>query len=280
MAVAEAEAIALPTEPSAGRKVWRWMYRNLPSFIVILAVWEAISRSLGEPLLFPTVESIARRAWELAGTGAIFKHSAYTAWRILLSMIIAIALGVPLGILMGRFRIWEHFWLPILAVLLPIPALAWSPVLVLWFGLGGTTVVFITAFAATLPVMSSTWTGVKTVNPVWVRAARSMRARGMSMFWKVIVPGALPFILSGIRIGLGRAWRAEVAGEMVAASEWGLGYAIFDSQQYLDIAYMLTGIAVIGLIGFIMEKFIFQTIETRTVVKWGMMKEAAGDEKE
>ena len=136
-----------------------------PPCLVILAVWEAISRSLGEPLLFPTVESIARRAWEVAGTGAIFSHSAYTAWRILLSMIIAIALGVPLGILMGRFRIWEHFWLPILAVLLPTPALAWSPVLVLWFGLGGTPVAFITAFAATLPGMSSTWTGVKEAGP-------------------------------------------------------------------------------------------------------------------
>lgn len=276
MAVAEAEILTLPSEPSAAWKVWQWCYRNLPSFIFILAVWEAISQSLGEPLLFPTVGAIGRRAWELAGTGVIFKHSAYTAWRILQSMIIAIALGI----LMGRFRIWEHFWLPILAVLLPIPALAWSPVLVLWFGLGGTTVVFITAFAATLPIMSSTWTGVKTVNPIWVRAARSMRARGMPLFWKVIAPGALPFILSGIRIGLGRAWRAEVAGEMVAASEWGLGYAIFDSQQYLDIAYMLTGIAVIGIIGFIMEKFIFQAIERHTVVKWGMMKEVAGDDKE
>ena len=95
-------------------------------------------------------------------------------------------------------------------MLLPIPALAWSPILVLWFGLGNTTMIFITAFAAALPAISSTWTGVKTINPIWIRAAQSMNAEGMTLFWKVIFPGSLPFILSGIRIGLARAWRAGI----------------------------------------------------------------------
>jgi NitT/TauT family transport system permease protein len=280
MAVAQAEAIQLPGELTAAQRAWRWTYTNVPSFLVILLVWEAIARIWGDPLLFPPVGAILRRAAEVTGTGVIFVHSFHTAWRILFGMVIAIVVGVPIGILMGRHRLWEHFWLPILAVLLPIPALAWSPVLVLWFGLGNVTMIFIISFAAALPVMSSTWTGVKTVNPVWVRAAQSMRARGLPLFWKVIMPGALPFILSGIRIGLARAWRAAVAGEMVAASNWGLGYAIFDSQQYLDTAYMLTGIAVIGVIGFVMEKFIFQRVEYHTVVKWGMMAEAAGEKSE
>jgi len=178
-----------------------------------------------------------------------------------------------IGCAMGRYRIWERFWLPIVAVLLPIPALAWTPVVVLWFGLGDATMIFITTFGAVLPIISNTWTGVKSVNPAWIRAAKSMNCSGYRLFLKVIFPASLPFILSGIRVGLARAWRAGVAAEMVAASDWGLGYAIFASREFLDISYMLCGIAMIGLLGFVMEKFIFQKIEAMTVIKWGMMED-------
>ena len=194
----------------------------------------------------------------------------------MIGMLIAGFVGIAIGIAMGRVGWFEKFMIPILSMLLPIPALAWSPILVLWFGLGNTTMIFITAFAAALPAISSTWTGVKTINPIWIRAAQSMNAEGMTLFWKVIFPGSLPFILSGIRIGLARAWRAGIAGEMVAASDWGLGYAIFDSREDLDTAFMLVGIAAIALVGFVMEKFIFEKFEKVTVVKWGMMEEVGG----
>jgi NitT/TauT family transport system permease protein len=100
-----------------------------------------------------------------------------------------------------------------------------------------------------------------------------MNCSGHRLFLKIIFPGALPFILSGVRVGLARAWRAGVAAEMVAASQWGLGYAIFASREFLDISFMLCGIAMIGLVGFVMEKFIFQKLEAMTVIKWGMMED-------
>lgn len=258
-------------------RVWKAIKMNVPSFIVIMIVWEFIARYLAQdPLLFPSLSGVAERAWELTVSGIILKHTFHTGWRILVGILIASVLGIGIGIWMGRSRLAENFWVPILSVLLPIPALAWSPILVLWFGLGNTTMIFITSTAAAIPICFNTWTGVKTVNEVWIRAARSMNADGLRLFWRVVLPGSLPYILTGLRIGLARAWRAGVAGEMVAASHWGLGYAIFDSREELDIAFMLTGIVVIGLLGFTIEKVLFQTLEARTVIKWGMMEEAAG----
>jgi len=282
MAVATRDEVKVPIELSGKEKTFNWIRDNIPSFILLLAGWEAIAWFVAEPALFPRVGPIFYRAYEViflkAGdtTCVLCVHVYHTAWRILVGMAIATVVGVTIGIGMGRISWFERLMVPILSMLLPIPALAWSPILVLWFGLGNTTMIFITAFAAALPAISSTWTGVKTVNPIWIRAATSMNAEKMTLFWKVIFPGSLPFILSGIRIGLARAWRAGVAGEMVAASDWGLGYSIFDSREDLDTAFMLVGIACIALVGFVMEKFIFEKIEKVTVVKWGMMEEVGG----
>jgi NitT/TauT family transport system permease protein len=267
------QEIQLPQASSIWEKTWQWCAANLPSFIVIFALWEIVSRIWGDPVLFPTLEDIASRGWELTKSGILLKHTFATAYRILGSMVLAIGLGVLIGFAMGRYRVWERFWLPIVAVLLPIPALAWTPVVVLWFGLGDTTMIFITTFGAVLPIISNTWTGAKSVNSAWIRAANSMNCSGHRLFLRIIFPGSLPFVLSGVRVGLARAWRAGVAAEMVAASDWGLGYAIFASREFLDISFMLCGIAMIGLVGFVMEKFIFQKIEAMTVIKWGMMED-------
>jgi NitT/TauT family transport system permease protein len=205
--------------------------------------------------------------------GPIFIHTAATAWRLPFSFALAAIIGVSIGILMGRFSFWESFFVPLIAALLPIPALAWTPIVVLWVGFGNATVIVITTFAAVLPIAMAVWTGVKTVNPVWLRAAQSMNADNMTIFRTVVLPGSLPMIMSGLRIGLARAWRAVVAAEAFAGIKWGLSAGIFDAQEYLDIAFMMVALAVLGLFGYLLEKILFQPIERRTVIKWGMMEE-------
>jgi NitT/TauT family transport system permease protein len=173
---------------------------------------------------------------------------------------------------MGRYAFWESFFVPILAVLLPIPALAWTPIAILWFGLGDVTVIIIIAFASFLPVAMAVWTGVKTVNPVWIRAAQSMNASKMTIFRTVVLPGSLPMIMGGMRLGLARAWRAGVGAEAFAGIRWGLSAGIFNAQEFLDIAFMMVAIAILGLFGYALEKTLFQPIESRTLVRWGMME--------
>jgi len=103
-----------------------------------------------------------------------------------------------------------------------------------------------------------------------------MGADENSLFWKVIIPGASPFIITGMRQAFLRSWIAVVGAEMIAASDWGLGWVIFDAQQYLQTNVMMASIAVIGLIGFVFERVVFGSIERATVLRWGMTRMAKG----
>jgi len=109
------------------------------------------------------------------------------------------------------------------------------------------------------------------VRPVWLRAAEAMGAGERAMFWKVILPGALPYVLTGLRLGLAQAWRILVAVEMLMSVERGLGWMIFGARQFLNTDVMLSGIAVIGAVGLLLEKQVFERLERYTVVRWGML---------
>ncbi len=128
----------------------------------------------------------------------------------------------------------ENFFLPLVSALMPIPSFSLVPLFMLWFGIGNTTTVLVVLYAATFPILFNTWSGVRSVNPIWLRAAGAMGADEHKMFWKVILPGASPFIITGMRQGFLRAWIAVVGAEMIAASDWGLGWVIFDAKEFLQ----------------------------------------------
>src|SRR5437879_9047741 len=147
---------------------------------------------------------------------------------------------------------------------------------ILWFGLGNAASIALVLYAATFPVILNTWTGVKSVNRIWVRAAEAMGAGERAVFRRVVLPGSLAFVIAGLRQAFARAWIAVVGGEMIAATSWGLGWVIFDSKEFLNTDVMMASLAVIGLIGFAFERLIFHTIEQRTVSRWGMVKAIKG----
>ena len=111
--------------------------------------------------------------------------------------------------------------MPLVSALMPIPSLAWVPVFILWFGLGNTVAILIVFYAALFPMLLNTWSGVRAVNPIWLRAAGAMGANERALFWKVIVPGASPFIITGLRQAFLRAWIAVIGAEFLAASDFG-----------------------------------------------------------
>ncbi|HVA15347.1 MAG TPA: ABC transporter permease subunit, partial [Stellaceae bacterium] len=180
------------------------------------------------------------------------------------------------GIAMARFKPVENFFLPLVSALMPIPSFSLVPLFMLWFGIGNTTTVLVVFYGATFPILFSTWSGVRAVNPLWLRAAGAMGADEKRLVWKVIVPGASPFIITGMRQGFLRAWIAVVGAEMIAASTYGLGWVIFDAEQFLQADIMLASIVVIGVIGFVFERLVFGSIEKATVQKWGMVRIAKG----
>src|SRR5207245_370479 len=183
-----------------------------------------VSSGLFSSALSPSLAVIVPALVQMVVSGSIFVHIAYTLYRILWGLGLAALLGVPVGILMGRFKAAERFVLPLVSVLSPIPSLAWVPVFILWFGLGNAASVALVFYAATFPIILNTWTGVRSINRIWIRAAETMGAGGGELFRKVVLPGSLPFVIAGLRQAFARSWIAVVGGEMIAATSWGLGW--------------------------------------------------------
>lgn len=242
-------------------------------FIVVGILWEAFAL-LGPfpPKLFPPIETIFSTSLRLIGNGILLVHAWSTLLRLVIAFVLAGLAGVGLGIIIGRYRWAEDFFLPLVSIGNPIPGLAYAPLFVLWFGLGNLPAVLLVAFAAAFPIVLNTWTGVKAVKEIWIRAAQAMGAADRQLFWKVVFPGALPYILTGLRLGLARAWRVLVAVEMLTSVRLGLGWLIFGAREFLNTDVMMAGIAVIGLVGFLLEKLVFQKLEELTLVRWGMME--------
>lgn len=253
------------------------MATTLFPFLVLAALWEVtVWLEIFPRVLMPSLLTVAETGWRLLLSGQLFMHVSASVGRLMAGFAIGAVVGIVLGVLMGSIRSMERFFLPLLSALMPVPSLAWIPLFVLWFGLGNVATLNVIIFAAVLPVAFNTWTGVKTVNPVWVRAAESMKCTGTSLYVRVIFPASLAMVFTGLRIGLSQAWRALVAGEMLAATEWGLGFAIFDAREFLATDVMLVMVFCIGLTGYLIVALLFGLIEKNTVVKWGMLKGELG----
>lgn len=251
---------------------WRAFWRGAAGVVVLLALWELFARSgLFNQALTPPLDKIAKVGWRLLLDGSLLRNSAYTLGRVLAGLFFACLIAIPLGIAMGRIRAVERFFMPVISGLMPIPSLAWVPIFVLWFGIGNATTIIVVTYAATFQVVYNVWIGVRAVNPLWVRAAMSMGANRRALFRKVVLPGALPYVFTGLRLGFGRAWIAVIGGEMLANPSWGLGRVIFDAKEFLNSEVMLSSLVAIGVIGLIFERLVFQTVEERTIARWGMV---------
>jgi NitT/TauT family transport system permease protein len=246
-----ADALTLEVEgASRDEPRWRVIWRNAVPFILVAAIWEAVARAGVFPArLFPALETIAATFWRLTIDGILPHHALETLAR--LGAGFALAALISIGA--------------------PIPGLAYAPLFLLWFGLGNKSTVLLVGFVSAFPIIFNTWTGVKAVKDIWVRSAQAMGADNSRLFRHVILPGALPYILTGLRLGLAQAWRILVGVEMLAAVPWGLGWMIFGAREFLNMDVMLAGVAVIAIIGLALEKLVFQRLEQFTVVRWGMM---------
>ena len=249
----------------------------LVSFGLAAVAWETFARSgLFAPALSPSLLAVGAALIGMIRNGTLAVHVLYTLGRIVIGLGLAAAVAIPLGLLMGRSGRVERFLLPLVSVLNPIPSLAWVPLFILWFGLGNAAAIALVIYAATFPLVLNTWTGVRSVNRLWVRAAEAMGADPRALLLKVMLPAALPYVITGLRQAFARAWIAVVGGEMIAATTWGLGWAIFDAKEFLNTDVMLAALLVIGALGFSIERLVFQAVEGRTVGRWGLVRVGRG----
>jgi NitT/TauT family transport system permease protein len=268
--------LSVPTHGAAARGGFADGARSVAGavfpFLVVGALWEIVAHlGVFPERLFPPLETIASAFVQLTLNGILPRHAVETLFRLLAGFAIAGSVGVAIGIAMGRSRRAQDIFLPLVSIGAPIPGLAYAPLFLLWFGLGNVAAILLVGFVAMFPVILNTWTGVKAVKEIWLRSAVALGASDRRLFRKVVLPGALPYILTGLRLGLAQAWRTLVGVEMLAAVPWGLGWMIFGAREFLNTDVMLAGVVVIGVLGLALEKLVFQRLERFTVQRWGMM---------
>lgn len=221
----------------------------------VLWLWWAVTAAgLIDPLFLPSPQAVAKRGWQLLTEGyvgsSLWQHLGASLGRIGLALFAALLSAIPLGIAMGRSRIARGIFDPLIEFYRPIPPLAYLPLIVIWCGIGELSKVLLIYLAIFAPIVIAT--GVRTVDPAKLRAAQSLGATSAQLIRHVIVPSALPEILTGIRIGLGVGWSTLVAAELIAATS-GLGFMVQSAAQFLVTDVVILGILIIALIACTLE---------------------------
>lgn len=234
---------------------------------VIVIVWQlAVMLTGAHPSLLPPPLQTAKTLASVVASGELFMHIGMSLGRVLTAWILGAAVAIPLGLAMGRFKMFERLLDPIIELFRPISPLAWIPLAILWFGIGESGKVFVIFIATFFPTVLATVAGVKGVDPVLVRAGQVLGCRDeTTIFRKIILPAALPSIVVGLRISFGTGWAAIIAAELVAAQS-GLGYLIADGMEILRADLVLVGMVAIGIIGVVFDT-IFRAVHRR--YGWG-----------
>ncbi|NVH62889.1 taurine ABC transporter permease TauC [Pseudomonas simiae] len=233
----------------------RWI--SLSTLVALLIIWWAVTATgVIEPLFLPPPSAVLQKGWLLATTGymdsTLWQHLNASLSRIGLGLGFAVLTAVPVGIAIGSNRIARGILDPLIEFYRPIPPLAYLPLIVIWCGIGELSKVLLIYLAIFAPIAIATATGVRTVDPAKLRAAQSLGATRAQLIRHVILPSALPDILTGVRIGLGVGWSTLVAAELIAATS-GLGFMVQSAAQFLVTDVVVLGILVIALIAFAME---------------------------
>ncbi|MDL5363029.1 ABC transporter permease [Halalkalicoccus sp. NIPERK01] len=184
------------------------------------------------------------------GGETIYEHAAYSAFRVVLAVLLAMASAIPLGLLIGTSRRWEDALFPALEVFRPVPPVAWVPIALLLLPTFRSGVIFVVFVGAFFPILVNTIEGVETVEREYVQAAASLGAGSRQTFRHVIVPATMPSIVTGVSLGVGLAWITVVAAEMIAGGV-GIGYIIFQAYRLLDTPTVAVGMIAIGALGYV-----------------------------
>lgn len=231
--------------------------RNLLVGTAILAlVWQSIIW-IGdyEEALLPGPVSVVKAVYVMLIDGTLFTHLRVSLGRFAAGYFLAVIPAIILGLLLGRSPFIWQFVDPIVQVLRPVSPVAWSPFIVLWFGIGNMPAIFIIFIAAFFPVLLTTVNGVRNMNTDYIKIAQNLEVGKLPFMYKFVLPAAFPQIMTGLHLAIATGWIFLVAGEMIGAQS-GLGYLIVDARNMLNLDYVLAGIVAIGISGFLLDRLL------------------------
>jgi NitT/TauT family transport system permease protein len=248
---APATPAVAPSRASAPTPWRRYLLRAL-SLLAALVLWQLASATKLTLIInfknIPTPQVVGHRFVELLSTSAFYVHIAVSMKRILISFALATVAGVTGGVLMGRSRLATDLIMPHIETLRPIPAVAWIPLSIVLFPTEEASIIYITLLGAFFPILLNTIHGVQQTPETLVRAAQSLGADNRAILRHVVLPGALPSIVTGLSIGMGVAWFSLLAGEIISG-QYGIGYFTWSSYTLVQYPEIIVGMLTIGWLG-------------------------------
>lgn len=260
------------------RSFWRVLYSNgalrKSAVLILLAVaWELYARQVDNPLQFPTfLDTLAALSRNLL-SGEIPTAAAYTIPILVAGYVAGLALAGLLTAFASATRIGADLLETLTAMFNPLPSIALLPLALLWFGLGEGAIIFVLIHAVLWAVALNTFAGFRALSPTLRMVGQNYGLSRAAYLFRILIPGAFPSILTGLKIGWAFAWRTLIAAELVfgaQGSSGGLGWFIYARKNQLEIADVFAGLLTVILFGLLVENVIFKAIERRTVERWGM----------
>lgn len=244
-------------------------------YILLLIIWEAIYKltvdilEIWKPYIFPSAIDVGITLWSLTLDNTLAISVIASLKRILVGYFISVVLGTSLGLLLAKFKYLDDNLSALILGFQTLPSICWLPFAILWYGLNESAVIFVIAIGSTFAVTISIRSAIKNVNPLYIRAAKTMGTKGYKIYKEVIFPAALPDFISGLKQGWSFAWRALMAGEMISSTK-GLGQVLMVGRDLADVSQVVAVMIVIIVLGLIVDKLIFEKIEKNVRYKWGL----------
>jgi NitT/TauT family transport system permease protein len=245
--------------------------RRIGWVLAVLVIWEAVARLGPWPAwIFPPPSAVALSLWELLRAGLLVPTIGRSLARLAVGYGISLFVGIPLGLAVGRSQIAEDLFGAPLLGLQALPSICWLPVAILWFGLSEGAILFVVVMGSALSIAIATQSGVRTINPILLRAARTLGAKGLRLYTTAILPAALPSLVSGAKLGWTFAWRSLFAAELIYV-KGGLGQLLQASRELNDVARVFAVMAVILFLGVCTDRWVFGPLERSVRVRYGLV---------
>lgn len=238
-------------------------------------IWEGIYKlgvdilNIWKPYIFPSPFDVFGTLLALIKDNTIGIAIVASLKRIIVGYFISVIIGVSLGLTIAKFKYLDENLGPLILGLQTLPSICWLPFAILWFGLSEISIIFVIAIGSTFAVAISVKYAIQNVNPLYIRAAKTMGAKGSKVYTHVILPAALPDIVSGLKQGWSFAWRALMAGEMLSSTK-GLGQVLMVGRDLADISQVVAVMIVIIILGLVVDKLVFSRLEKNMRYKWGL----------
>jgi len=238
-------------------------------YVCVVAVWQIVySVHVWPPYLFPSPSSVLESLQAGLADGSILTAIGVSMRRIAVGYAVSVLCGILLGLLIATSEFLESTVGSLVLSLQSLPSICWLPFAVLWFGLSESAIIFVVLMGSLLSVTISTESGVRNVPKIYLLAGRNLGARGIPLFWSVLLPASLPHLVSGLKQGWAFAWRSLIAGEMIFVS-LGLGHLLMMGRDLNDMSQVLAVMTLVMLLGYLVDRVVFASVEKQVRARWG-----------